>query len=173
MISWMPKYFQSLGVDLANVGWFTVIPYLGMFLMSNTSGLVSSALQSRGFQLINIRRITQTVAFLTPCLFFTLLCFTKTPELAVVFLTFALCGSAWSHSGFWVNMIDISPRYAAYILGLSNTFASLAGSLGNLVTGYILDVTKSWVFVFLIVVFELIVALIFFLIFVKGHVLFK
>lgn len=173
MISWMPQYFNSLGVKLENIGWFTLIPYLGMFIMSNTSGLISSLLMKKGVSVRNIRRIIQTVAFLTPSIFFALLSLTSDPNVALVFVTFAMCGIAWSHSGFWVNMVDISPKYGAYIMGLSNTIGSLAGSLGNLITGFVIDTTGSWILVFIIMVLILICSLIFYLIFVKGEVIFR
>ena len=45
-------------------------------------------------------------------------------------------------------MIDIAPLHSADVMGLSNTIATIPGIVGNTVTGYILDLTNSWLAVF-------------------------
>jgi nitrate/nitrite transporter NarK len=48
--------------------------------------------------------------------------------------------------------VDIGPRYAGPLMGLSNTSGALAGVLANLVTGFLLDATGSWQLVFAVFV---------------------
>ena len=51
--------------------------------------------------------------------------------------------------GYWANIIDLSPRYAGVLIGISNTIATLPGVLANLSTGYILKQTgDDWTWVF-------------------------
>ena len=49
-------------------------------------------------------------------------------------------------------MVDIGPRYAGPLMGLSNTSGALAGTIANLVTGFILKATGSWQLVFGLVI---------------------
>jgi len=42
-------------------------------------------------------------------------------------------------SGFCVNFADIVPAYSGIIFGLANTFASLAGLIGNIVAGLVVN----------------------------------
>jgi len=87
-------------------------------------------------------------------------------------MTFAMCGVSLSQSGFWVNMIDISPKYSGHLMGISNTFASIAGIIGNVATGMILDATGQWSLVFLKLISIYMIAMIFFVIFATGDVVF-
>ena len=59
-------------------------------------------------------------------------------SLAVAFLTLgvAVIGCQWG-SGYLVNPVDIAPRYAGVILGISNTFATIPGFLAPLAIGQI------------------------------------
>src|SRR5262249_14604167 len=105
-------------------------------------------------------------------------------SIALVCVTIALCGSSLSQSGFWVNFIDISPKYAGkyntfsltlsgHLMGLSNTFASIPGIVGNVLTGVILDATHSWTLVFSLLIVMYVSATIFFSIFASGEVQFE
>ncbi len=63
-------------------------------------------------------------------------------------LSTAVGFAACIHSGLWANIIDIGPRHAGHLLGISNTFASIPGIVGQVITGYILNHTHSWSLVF-------------------------
>jgi len=172
LISWLPKYYKHLGVELEQVGWFTVVPYFGMCIFSNVGGIVSTKLQSKGFKLVYIRKLCQSIAFLVPCVCFILLALIPNVTAALVLTTVALCGVSFSHVGFWVNMLDISPRYAGPIMSISNTIGSLAGVLGNVLTGVVLDVTgNSYSAVLFLMVGIYLLGEIFFVVFAKGEVL--
>ncbi len=49
-------------------------------------------------------------------------------------------------SGYCVNFADIVPAYSGIIFGLANTFASLAGLIGNIVAGIVVNkpVLEQW-----------------------------
>ena len=49
-------------------------------------------------------------------------------------------------SGYCVNFADIVPAYSGIIFGFANTFASLAGLVGNLVAGIIVNkpILEQW-----------------------------
>ena len=63
--------------------------------------------------------------------------YTTDKDFAVVGLTCAvgMGGLAWS--GFPVNHLDIAPRYASLLLGISNCAATLPGIFSPLLVGYI------------------------------------
>ena len=52
--------------------------------------------------------------------------------------------------GFGPNGLDIAPRYADVIFGISNTFATLPGIFGVLITGWLIDRTGSYAAPFLL-----------------------
>lgn len=46
--------------------------------------------------------------------------------------------------GLYCNHADLSPRYAPFLLGMTNTVGALPGIVGVAVTGALLDATGSW-----------------------------
>ena len=56
-------------------------------------------------------------------------------------ITVALGLASCSLAGLYCNHGDLSPRYAAILLGLTNTTAALPGILGVAFTGALLDAT--------------------------------
>ncbi len=51
---------------------------------------------------------------------------------------------AFGLAGFAPNSLDIAPRFADVIWGISNTFATLPGIVGVFVTGWLVDRTGSF-----------------------------
>ncbi len=49
-------------------------------------------------------------------------------------------------SGYIVNFADIVPAYSGVIFGIANTFASLAGLIGNIVAGIVVKnpILEQW-----------------------------
>ena len=43
-----------------------------------------------------------------------------------------------------VNYLDVAPQHASVLMGISNTFATLAGILTPLVTGFIVTTSVSF-----------------------------
>ena len=88
-------------------------------------------------------------------------------------MTGALGFGAFSHSGYWANLIDIGPRYAGTLCGISNTIANFPGVLANVTAGYILDSTGNWAVVFAVAATIYGVGLLVFTRFCEGHVVFE
>ena len=57
--------------------------------------------------------------------------------LCVLFLVIGVGFSGMNATGYAVNHLDLAPRYAGVLMGLSNTFGSLPGFLSPMLTGYI------------------------------------
>jgi ACS family sodium-dependent inorganic phosphate cotransporter-like MFS transporter 5 len=62
------------------------------------------------------------------------------PGLAVAMLTIGVAMSGCQYgSGFIVNPVDIAPRYAGIIFGISNTSGTLGGVLAPVAIGIITE----------------------------------
>jgi ACS family sodium-dependent inorganic phosphate cotransporter len=64
--------------------------------------------------------------------------------LAIGLMCVALGLGSFALSGFASNHLDIGPRYAGALMGLSNTAGTLPGVISVAVAGYILEATGSW-----------------------------
>ena len=107
-LSWLPQYFSDLGVTLSAVGFYAVMPYLSMFVFENTwsTFIESFGLNQGRLSLLNVRRVSQLVAFGVPSAVIMLMLvvnISSTPWVASVFLSVALGANMASHSGYWVR----------------------------------------------------------------------
>jgi len=141
VMNWLPTYFNSLlKVELSSLGSLKTLPYLMMFLTSNVGGWAGDWLIiSRKYSVAAARKTVNTVGMLTSAVSLLLM---PSPSsvaggIAVTTLTLGTLGT--SRGGFSVNHMDIAPKYAGVIMGISNTAGTLAGVIGVAVTGRILD----------------------------------
>ncbi|XP_048421272.1 ascorbate transporter, chloroplastic-like isoform X1 [Pyrus x bretschneideri] len=144
LLTWMPTYYnQVLKFNLTESGLLCVLPWLTMAIFANIGGWIADTLVSKGFSVTTVRKIMQSIGFLGPAFFLTLLSRVKTPAMAVLCMACSQGSDAFSQSGLYSNHQDIGPRYAGVLLGLSNTAGVLAGVFGTAATGYILQ-RGSW-----------------------------
>jgi ACS family sodium-dependent inorganic phosphate cotransporter len=68
--------------------------------------------------------------------------------------------------------MDVAPRYAGTLMGITNTAGTLPGIIGVYATGLILELTGSWVLVFQVAAGVTLFGLVFFLLFSSGSKLF-
>lgn len=149
LLGWLPTYFHDhLGLDLKDNQLLAATPYMCGYLGLLVAGRVSDHLIAQGVRTLYVRRWMNAIASFFPALALYLLKFANTPAVAIVLLSGALSTGRASTSGYWINMIDVGPEYAGQIMGISNTIATVPGIVGNLITGYILQQTKSWNMVF-------------------------
>jgi len=172
-LSWLPIYFNSnFHVELSSVGWFTLVPYVAMVIVGNAVGWIADYFTKRGVRIVVIRKTCNTIGLLGPAFFFLVLAhFAKTPYEATLYITCALACASFSRSGFWVNHLDISPQYSGHLMGLTNTFATIPGIIGNSITGWMLENTnENWKFIFWIIAAVYAIGALVFAIFAKGEV---
>lgn len=74
------------------------------------------------------------------------------PPLTVALLTIGVGLNGGIYSGFKVNHLDISPRFAGILMSFTNCLANFAGLLAPMAAGYITDKRVS---LMLIIVYPL------------------
>ena len=140
ILTWMPTYYnQVLGMDLAKSGLMSVLPWLTMAITANVGGWFADMLIQRGVSIGRVRKIMQSLGFLGPAFFLSVLPGVTQPWQAVVCMCCSQGMDAFSQSGLYSNHADIGPRYAGVLLGISNTAGVLAGVAGTYVTGWLVQ----------------------------------
>ena len=173
LLAWLPTYVnKGLGVDFASVGVFAMFPYIAAFLFFNVAGVVADKLAAKGWEIIRIRKTMQTIGFGGPALMLIFVGYVESAPMAIALMTLANIFIAFSAGGFIVNHLDIAPRYAGVLMGLSNTAGTIPGIIGVYVSGLILAWTDSWILVFQVAAAVYLVGLIFYLLFASGKRLF-
>ncbi|NWH69480.1 VGLU1 protein, partial [Piaya cayana] len=92
-------------------------------------------------------------------------------SVAISFLVLAVGFSGFAISGFNVNHLDIAPRYASVLMGLSNGVGTLSGMVCPLIVGALTrhKTREEWQWVFLIAALVHYAGVIFYGIFASGE----
>jgi ACS family sodium-dependent inorganic phosphate cotransporter len=170
ILSWLPKYVNDgLGVAFASVGLIAMLPHVTSFLCLNIAGNIADRLIQRGLSVTFVRKLMQSIGFggLAICL----LLITTVDDVwsAIGLLCLGKLFGAAGIGGHSVNHMDIGPRYAGTLMGITNTFATLPGIVAVYITGYILQVSGSWDWVFISTAGVTLFGMVFYLIFGSGE----
>ncbi|KAG9452946.1 hypothetical protein H6P81_005850 [Aristolochia fimbriata] len=181
LMNWLPTYFeQGLKLSLQDMGSSKMMPYLNMFIFSNIGGVVADHLITRKIlSITRTRKLLNTIGFVIASFALMALPIFRTPNGAVFCSSVSLGFLALGRAGFAVNHMDIAPKYAGIVMGVSNTAGTLAGIVGVGLTGWILESAKaanmdisgpdSWKPVFLIPSYLCIFSSFLFLVFSTGE----
>ena len=170
MLAWLPSYFrdaQSLSVTSA--GFYSAAPWLTMFVMTNIAGLAADRLRTRGYSLTFVRKLMQSAGLAGSAVFFLLALHADTPLIALSVMCGALAFIALTFSGYVPNFLDIAPRYADVLVGISNTFATIPGIVGVALAGWLLDQTGSYAGLFMTVAAVQVFGAIIWLVYATGE----
>ncbi|KAI9078933.1 hypothetical protein K1719_039082 [Acacia pycnantha] len=145
LMNWLPTYFElGLQLSLQDMGSSKMMPYLNMFLFSNIGGVVADYLiTKRIMSVTKTRKVLNTVGFLIAAVALMVIPIFRTSGGAVFCSSVALGFLALGRAGFAVNHMDIAPRYAGIVMGVSNTAGTLAGIVGVDFTGKLLEAAKT------------------------------
>ncbi|CAN6198876.1 unnamed protein product [Urochloa humidicola] len=146
-LSWLPTFFsEELNLNLTEAAWVSVLPPLGSMVITSIAAPFADNLISNGVDTTKVRKICQTIAFVSPAIFMMLssVDLGLPPWDIVAFLTSGLALSSFAFSGLYCTHQDISREYASILLGITNTVGAVPGIVGVALTGYLLDSTHSW-----------------------------
>ena len=114
----------------------------------------------------------QTVGFGGSAAVLAVVGYVESTALAIALMSLGNVFGGAMAGGFGVNHLDIAPRGAGVIMGLSNTAGTLPGIIGVYVSGMILQATGSWTLVFQTAGGVLAIGLVVYVVFAKAEKLF-
>ena len=85
----------------------------------------------------------KSTGLLFPALFLVVTSYMSSAVLAVAFLVLAVGLSGSIYSGFFINHLDIAPRFAGVLMGITNAGGMLAGIVAPYVAGALTTANKS------------------------------
>ncbi|CAN9492949.1 unnamed protein product [Ophioblennius macclurei] len=139
LLTSLPTYMDNiLHFDLKSNGFLSALPYLGAWLCSIVAGVAADGLIERKvFSVTVVRKLFTLVGLLLPAAFLVAVSFAGCNHiLTVTFLTLSTTSGGVSAAGVFINQIDIAPRFAGFLLGITNTFGTIPGVVAPIATGY-------------------------------------
>lgn len=134
MLTNEPTYLNIFDFSIAEIGLYSSLPYVFMGMFSLSSGLVADYLNAHHFYTLTvIRKLLTCSGFGSSAVFFFGLSMVVDGITAVALLTVAVGLSGIAISGWQVNHLDIAPRYAGVLVGISMTAGMVAGVLNPLI----------------------------------------
>lgn len=170
LLAWLPTYVtKGLNVDYKSVGSYAMVPSLSAFVGLLISGWLADTLVKRRVNVTLTRKLVTGVGFTGMGVALLLVGLVESAEMAITVMAIGTFFGFSSAAGFGVNHMDIAPRHAGTLMGISNTAGTLPGIIGVYITGVILDATGSWAMVFGTAGCVVLAGLVVYLLFASGE----
>uniref|UniRef100_A0A4W5LTK7 Major facilitator superfamily (MFS) profile domain-containing protein n=1 Tax=Hucho hucho TaxID=62062 RepID=A0A4W5LTK7_9TELE len=149
-----PAYFEEVfGFEISKVGMVSALPHLVMTIIVPIGGQLADYLRTHNIMTTtNVRKLMNCGGFGMEATFLLVVGYSHTKVMAISFLVIAVGFSGFAISGFNVNHLDIAPRYASILMGISNGVGTLSGMVCPLIVGAMTKhkTREDWQGVFLI-----------------------
>uniref|UniRef100_A0A8C3X7J0 Solute carrier family 17 member 8 n=1 Tax=Catagonus wagneri TaxID=51154 RepID=A0A8C3X7J0_9CETA len=155
-----------------SVGLLSAVPHMVMTIVVPIGGQLADYLRSRKILTTTaVRKIMNCGGFGMEATLLLVVGFSHTKGVAISFLVLAVGFSGFAISGFNVNHLDIAPRYASILMGISNGVGTLSGMVCPLIVGAMTKhkTREEWQNVFLIAAMVHYSGVIFYGVFASGE----
>ena len=122
-----------------------------------------------GMAVGKVRKIMQSISAGSMTLALMLVGYSENVWMAIAIMSVGNALGGFAIGGFAVNHMDVAPRHAGTVMGITNTFATIPGIIGVYAAGAILELTNSWILVFQIAAGVTFFGLLFFLAFASSE----
>ncbi|XP_059613523.1 vesicular glutamate transporter 1 [Phlebotomus argentipes] len=163
---------HSFDFRIEEAGIVGALPHLIMTIIVPFGGILADRLRKSGaMTTTNVRKLFNCGGFGLEGVFFLVVAHAKTATSAITALTIGVACSGFAISGYNVNHLDIAPRYASILMGLSNGIGTIAGLICPIAIDYITrDKPKEcWSTVFTIAATVHLIGITFYGIFASGE----
>ncbi|XP_070264042.1 vesicular glutamate transporter 3 isoform X2 [Myotis yumanensis] len=163
---------EGANVVSLSVGLLSALPHMVMTIIVPVGGQLADYLRSRQILTTTaVRKIMNCGGFGMEATLLLVVGFSHTKGVAISFLVLAVGFSGFAISGFNVNHLDIAPRYASILMGISNGVGTLSGMVCPLIVGAMTKhkTREEWQNVFLIAALVHYSGVIFYGVFASGE----
>ncbi|KAJ6645996.1 putative inorganic phosphate cotransporter, partial [Pseudolycoriella hygida] len=152
----LPTYMkQVLKFSIQQNGSLSALPYVAMWLFSMAISFIADwMITSKRFTHTSTRKIINSIGQYGPAVCLIIASYTGCDRvLTVAILTIGMGLNGGIYSGFKINHLDITPRFAGILMSFTNCTANLAGLLAPIAAGHLIEGNPSmsqWQIVFFI-----------------------
>ncbi|KAL4224018.1 hypothetical protein ACF0H5_017475 [Mactra antiquata] len=141
----LPQFMKDvLLFDIQSNGLFSCLPFFTLMCGIAMAGITADYLRSKNiFSITNIRKIFQCSAFIGVSAFIVIPGYMKCDERVIVIVCLCMStfiGAMGMTAGYSCNSVDIAPRFASVIFGLTNMLGSIPGIVAPMLVA---EMTKN------------------------------
>ncbi|XP_023309809.1 vesicular glutamate transporter 1 [Anoplophora glabripennis] len=175
-------YFRdAFGTGLTENALLGPLPHFFMTVVVQTGGILADKLRKNGIlTTTQVRKLFNCGGFGMEATFFLIMAYSNTVTQGMTALSIGVAFSGFAISGFNVNHLDIAPKYASILMGISNGIGTIAGCICPQVVHKIVPMDdgqgshvqskkQEWKIVFIISALIHYVGIIFYGIFASGE----
>ena len=144
-MTWMPAYFvERRHLSLSKMGLYTFFSFGGMAIVAVLAGWAADLLIARGAGPVTVRKWFTIAGFAIAC---TELIGAQSPSVpvALAFAVVSLSGLGLATANYWALTQTLIPAAAiGRVSGIQNCFASVAGIVAPVLTGWLKQQTGSY-----------------------------
>ncbi|XP_076030513.1 vesicular glutamate transporter [Oratosquilla oratoria] len=168
-----PTYFkQVFNYEISKSGTISALPHLVMAIVVPFGGQLADYFRkNKILSTTTVRKLFNCGGFGMEALFLLFVGFARTTSVAIPSLIIAVGFSGFAISGFNVNHLDIAPRYASILMGISNGCGTLSGMICPIVVGKLTPhkSAREWQTVYVVASSIHFVGVVFYAIFASGE----
>jgi MFS family permease len=145
--TWLPAYLEmQQHISIAKTGLLASVPLLCAFFGALCGGYLSDRLVARGMDLIASRRRPLILGLLASAAFTGLAATATSAGAAITFIALSMFFMQFGITCKWILVTAVTPQaYCASAASNQNFAGFLGGTLSPILTGFIVDVTGSFV----------------------------
>jgi MFS family permease len=145
--TWLPAYLEmQQHISIAKTGFLASIPLFCSIIGAWSGGWFTDRLNKRGMELVASRRLPAILGLVLSGVFTVTATTAGSPTQAIVYISLAMFFLAVGISGKWTLITAVAPQsYCTSVASIQNFGGYIGGTVSPIVTGFVLDVTGSFV----------------------------
>ena len=145
--TWLPAYLEmQQHISIAKTGFLASIPLFCSIIGAWSGGWFTDRLNKRGMELVASRRLPAILGLVLSGVFTVTATTASSPTQAIVYISLAMFFLAVGISGKWTLITAVAPQsYCTSVASIQNFGGYIGGTVSPLVTGFVVDVTGSFV----------------------------
>lgn len=170
----LPSYFNDVWkMNVKDSGLLISIPYFAILTISLSSAVLSDyVIANTKYSVTWVRKLFYTVGELGAAVCFFLVGYSTSSTMALILITISKCFYSVSFCAIYAGALDIAPRFASVVMGITSTVAAMASIIVPTVTGYVVvnENKEEWLLDYLICGGVLTAGTIIYLLFASGEI---
>ncbi|XP_016946257.1 putative inorganic phosphate cotransporter [Drosophila biarmipes] len=155
LMTMLPTYMYGvLDVDIQSNGLISSLPYLAMWILAIVFGMLAGCLIRRHCSVTLTRKLMNSLGQYGPAVALISVGYAHhSLWLTCLIFVVGMGLNGAIYSGFKINHLDLSPRFAGFLIAITNCVANLVGLLAPMVAGHVIDEkpgVDNWRIVFFI-----------------------